>query len=194
MRLFWLLVQLLNKGKIQKVEKPKNTEFIKHYEPIHDQFCKYCRAISGNPEDTEDLIQDTILNVLESFEKIRDKSLFKPYLFKVAGNLHKMKRRRLKFKAEFNDMEIRQIVDFGQDQEYYTDFRIVYEKILSLPEKTSETLILYHISGISLDEIKKIQGGSLSGVKSRLKRGREKVLSLLSTKEQVKIALMFFTL
>jgi RNA polymerase sigma-70 factor (ECF subfamily) len=104
-----------------------------------------------------------------------------------------MKLRRLKFKAEFNDKEINQIIDFGQNQEYLTDFKIVYEKMLSLPERMAEALILYHISDLSLEEIQKIQGGSLSGVKLRLKRGREKLLSLLNTKEQMKVALMLIT-
>jgi len=62
-----------------------------------------------------------------------------------------------------------------------------------LPVKMAEALILYHISDLSMGEIQKIQGGSLSGVKLRLKRGREKLLSLLNTKEQVKVALLFIT-
>jgi len=150
-------------------------------------------SLTGNSEDGEDLLQDTILNSLEGFNKVKDKKVFKSYLFSIASNLHKMKLRRLKFKAEFNDSEINQIVDFGQNQEYLTDFKIVYGKMLSLPERMAEALILYHISDLSLEEIQKIQGGSLSGVKLRLKRGREKLLSLLNTKEQMKVALMLLT-
>lgn len=168
-------------------------EFISLYEPVHDQLSKFCRAISGNPEDGEDLLQDTILNSLEGFNNIKDKNVFKSYLFSVASNLHKMKLRRLKFKAGFNDTEMNQIIDFGQNQEYLTDFKIVYEKMFSLPVKMAEALILFHISDLSLREIQKIQGGSLSGVKLRLKRGRERLLSLLNTKEQMKVALMFIT-
>jgi RNA polymerase sigma-70 factor, ECF subfamily len=175
------------------VEKNNKIEFLNHYEPIHNQFYKYCRAISGNTEDAEDLIQDTILNVLERFDEIKNLSVFKSYVYSVASNLHKMKQRRNKFKAIFNEEEINQIVDFGQNQEHYTEFKIVYEKILSLPQKTSETLILYHISDLSIEEIQKIQGGSISAIKSRLQRGREKVLSLLNTKEQLKIAMMLLT-
>jgi RNA polymerase sigma-70 factor (ECF subfamily) len=169
-------------------------DFLKHYEPVHDQFCKYCRAISGNQVDADDLIQDSILNVLERFDKIKDLSAFKYFLFAVASNLHKKKQRRNKFKASFNEAEISQIIDFAQDQEYITEFKIVYEKILSLPEKMAETVILFHISDLSLEEIQKIQGDSLSAVKSRLQRGREKVLSLLNTKKQVTVALMLFTI
>lgn len=175
------------------MEKKNNIEFLNHYEPVHNQLYKFCRAISGNTEDAEDLIQDTLLNVLERFDEIKNLSVFKSYVFSVASNLHKMKQRRNKFKATFNEEETNQIVDFGQNQEHITEFKIIYEKILSLPAKTSETLILYHISDLSIEEIRKIQGGSISAVKSRLQRGREKVLSLLNTKEQLKLAMVLLT-
>lgn len=164
-------------------------EFLRLYEPVHNQLSKFCRAISGNTEDGEDLLQDTVLNSLEGFHKIKDRSVFKSYLFSIASNLNKMKLRRLKFRTELSDEEIKQIIDSGQNQEYLTDFKIVYAKMLSLPCRMAEALILYHISDLSLEEIRKIQGGSLSGVKLRLKRGREKLLSLLNTKEQMKVAL-----
>ena len=175
------------------MKENNKTTFLVHYEPIHDQFNKFCRAISGNSEDAKDLIQDTILNVLENFHKIKDLSAFKSYVFSVASNLHKMKQRRNKFKASFDEEEMNQIIDFGQNQEHFTEFKIVYEKILSLPAKTSETLILYHISDLSVEEIQKIQGGSISAIKSRLRRGRAKILSLLNSKEQLTVALMLLT-
>lgn len=170
------------------------TEFLSYYEPHHPSLFRFCRAISGNPADAEDLIQDTILSVMENFEKIKDRSAFKTYLFSVASNLHKMRLRRKKFKGEFNAAEVALLIDSGMNQEYETDFKIVYEHILSLPNKMSEALILFHISDLSLEEIQKIQGGSLSGVKLRLKRGREKLIAKLNTPAQVKVAMLFFTL
>lgn len=175
------------------VKNYTNEEFIKLYEPIHKQFYGFCRAISGNIDDAEDLLQDSILNVIEGFEKIRDKSAFKSYLYSVASNLHKMRIRRLKFKAKFNEDEVKKIFDSTNDQISLVDFKIIYEKILSLPQRISETLILYYISDLSLEEINKIQGGSLSGVKQRLKRGREKLVKSLNTPEQVRMALIFLT-
>ena len=139
------------------MEKRTKVEFLIHYEPVHNQLYKFCRAISGNSEDAEDLIQDSILNVLEQFDRIKDLSAFKSYLFSVASNLHKMKQRRNKYKASFNEEEVNQIIDHGQNQEHLAEFKIVYEKILSLPARTSETLILYHISDLSIEEIKQIQ-------------------------------------
>jgi RNA polymerase sigma-70 factor (ECF subfamily) len=170
------------------VEDQIKNEFIELYEPVHDQLCRYCRVIAGNTPDAEDLIQDTVLNVLVSFDKIRDKNVFKSFMFGVAGNLNKMKQRRRKAIREFSAEEINHITHYSQDQEFLTDFKIIYEKILSLPQRMAETMILFHISDLSLDEIHQIQGGSLSGVKLRLKRGREKLLALLNTPEQVKMA------
>lgn len=176
------------------MDNENKAEFLNLYEPIHNQFCKFCRIISGNPIDAEDLIQDSILNLLENINKIKDLSAFKSYLFSIASNLHKTKLRRKKFKIEFQEDELNQIIDFGQNQEYLTDYKIIYEKILVLPQRTSETMILYHIADLSIEEIRNIQGGSLSGVKMRLKRGLEKLLSILNTEKQAKIAVMLFTI
>ena len=187
-------MQLIINETIVRVTEQTKTEFLKYYEPLHNQFCKYCRAISGNPDDGDDLIQDTVLNVMEKFENIRDLSLFKSYLYSVASNLHKMKLRRNKFRASFNEAEMNQIIDFGQNPEYLTEFKIIYEKILLLPEKTAEAIVLFHISDISIEEIQKVQGDSISAVKSRLQRGREKLISLLETKKQVDLAIMLLTL
>jgi RNA polymerase sigma-70 factor (ECF subfamily) len=176
------------------VENSINKEFLTLYGAVHEQLSRFCRAISGNTNDAEDLMNDVILNVLEDFSKIRDKSAFKSYVFSIASNLNKKKKRRRKFKADFNPSEINLIADISNDQEYLTDFKIIYELILALPERTSETMILFHISDLSIEEVQNIQGGSISGVKQRLKRGREKLLSQLKTPELMKVALLFLTL
>jgi RNA polymerase sigma factor (sigma-70 family) len=187
------LCNLLENENIASVENHTKTGFIELYEPIHNQFCRFCRAISGNTEDSEDLIQDTILNALVSFDKIRDKLVFKSYMFSVAINLNRMKQRKLKFTVKLSDEETKQVIHYVQDQEYLTDFKIIYEKILSLPHRMAETIILFYISDLPIDEIQRIQGGSLSGVKLRLKRGRDKLISLLNTPEQIKMAQLFLT-
>lgn len=176
------------------MENKKRKHFLALYEANHLQLSRFCRAISGNVEDAEDLMNDTLLSVFEGFEKIKDTSAFKAYIFSVASNLNKKRFRRQKFRADFSERESNKIADASQDAEYLTDFGIVYEAILSLPEKTAETLILFHISDLPMEDIQKIQGGSLSGVKQRLKRGREKLLSLLHSPQQLKAAYLLLTL
>lgn len=171
-----------------------NNQFLKLYEPLHSSFTRYCRAISGNNSDAEDLVQDTIVTILTGFEKIKDLSSFKSYLFSVAGNLNQKRSRKKKFRGEINVKELLNLQDMKQDPELQADFRIMYEKMLSLPSRSSEALILFHISDLSLEDIQNIQGGSLSAVKQRLKRGREKLLHQLSEPAKVKAAILFLNL
>jgi len=176
------------------VKTKKHNEFLDLFTPIHVQLSRYCRAISGNTDDAKDLLSDTVLNVLENFDKIKDKSAFRSFAFTVASNLQKKKFRRMKFRAYLSDTELNSIIDHFQNQEHLADFEIIYKLILSLPDKVAETIILFHISDLSIQEIRKIQGGSISGVKQRLKRGREKLLSQIKESDQLKLAVSFLTL
>jgi RNA polymerase sigma factor (sigma-70 family) len=176
------------------VKNNKTTQFLALYEPVHNSFYRYCRIITGNNEDADDLIQDSLLVMLERHEKIGDISMFKPYLFKVAGNLYKMKRRRYKFKADFNEVKFNQLKNNEISQERAVDFQLMYDKLLLLPAKISEAMIMFYVVDLSLEEIQKIQGGTLSGVKQRLKRGREKLLAMLNTKKEMEMASFLFML
>jgi len=163
------------------------------YTPVHPHLTRFCRAISGNIADAEDLMNDTVLAALEGLPKLKDELAFKSYIFSIASNLNRMRFRRKKFSAGFNEPELACIADTSGNPEYAVDFTLIYEKMLQLPPKTSEALVLFFISDMSLEEIQKIQGGSLSGVKLRIKRGREKLLQQLSTPRQRVLACIMFS-
>jgi RNA polymerase sigma-70 factor (ECF subfamily) len=175
------------------LENLDHGKFIELYQPVHRQLSSFCRAISGNKENAEDLMNDTILVALENINKLKNTEAFKSYIFSIASNLNKMRFRRSKFHAAFDEKEISKIAD-NSNPEYVADFRIIYDAILALPEKTSEALILFHISDLSIEEIQKIQGGSLSAVKLRLKRGRERLLKSLNSPKVKEFAVMFLSL
>lgn len=161
------------------------------YRPLHQHLYAFCRALCGNEADAADLLQDTALNTMQNMHRLKDPGAFRAFVFSIARNLYKMKMRRKKFKVEYSPKEAESITGSTNDPELLTDFSIVYETMQKLPQRTAEALILFHISDVSLKDIQKIQGGSLSGVKLRLKRGREKLMTLLSTPEHSKILVLF---
>ncbi len=67
----------------------------------------------------------------------------------------------------------------NQSPEMRLDIEALDRALARLPEKQREAVILFEISGLSLAEIRDVQGGSLSGVKSRIVRGREQLAVLL---------------
>ncbi len=71
------------------------------------------------------------------------------------------------------------LLDNGATAEHKLEIKELYEAMQELPEKQRETIVLFEISGLSLNEIMEIQGDSLSAVKSRLVRGREKLSQIL---------------
>lgn len=157
------------------MEQSGKNQFLALYEPVHSELGRYCRAISGNKERAEDLMHDTLLVALEKFHQVKKPESFKYYLFGIAGNLHKMRIRKEKMKVELDEYEIHALMDEGLSSDQLTDFQLMYERLLQLPGRTAETLMLFYVSDLSLEEIRKVQGGNLSAVKQRLKRGREKL-------------------
>lgn len=176
------------------MQNENHNSFLELYRPLHLDLFRFCRALTRNREDAEDLVNDTVLAVHQSFDKIRDRNAFKSYLFSVAGNLNKMKVRSRKNVIALDESEMLHLTDSSMHPEYITEFNLIHSEILKLPAKTSEAIILFHILGFRLDEIRTIQGGSLSGIKLRLKRGREKLLDALNEPAIKKVITYFLNL
>ena len=156
------------------------TRFLELYEPIHTQFYRYCEVMVKNNEMAKDLQSDVILAAYESFGKLRNPESFKFYLFGIARNIFRKNLKRNKVQTKYEMSNHEQQHDDSASMEMNVDIRLLYDKLDMLPVKQKEALILFEISGFSLKEIKDIQGGSLSGVKLRLSRGRQKLKKLLS--------------
>ena len=160
--------------------KQLQRRFLELYEPIHAQFHRYCEVMVKNPEMAKDLQGDVILAAYESFNTLRNPASFKYFLFGIARNTFRknLKRNKVHAKYEMNNNEPQ--AHDGASIETNVDVGLLYDKLDMLNPKQKEALILFEISGFSLKEIKEIQGGSLSGVKLRLKRGRQKLKELFS--------------
>jgi RNA polymerase sigma-70 factor (ECF subfamily) len=173
----------LNIIRKQILRDKREEYFMSLYKPIHSSLGKYCIGITGNRYDSEDLMNDTVLSIYKNLDKIKNKEAFKAYAFKTARNLYKMSKRRNKFQAVYDEVEVRKMAAHIGNIERQTDFSIIYENILKFPEKTKEAMILFYISDLSNEQIREIQGGSLSGVKLRIKRGREKLIIKMRTQK-----------
>ena len=143
------------------------------YTPCHQAFSRYCRGITGNREDARDLAGETILIVFENLDKLRKKDSFKAYLFGVARRLRLNQLRRNKFRSEYNEKEAWLLMSDDPAPDVHPDVELLYEYLAKLPAKQKEAFLLFELSGFSNEEIRKLQGGTISGVKTRLRRARE---------------------
>jgi RNA polymerase sigma-70 factor (ECF subfamily) len=131
-------------------------------------------------EMAKDLQSDVILAAYENFDSLRKPESFKYFLFGIARNIFRKRLSRNKIRERFDILNRQHQYDAGSELETNVDIGLLYEKMDLLPTKQKEALILFEISGFALKEIQEIQGDSLSAVKLRLSRGREKLKELLS--------------
>jgi len=170
--------EIKNTLDIQK-HKEKQDRFLRLLMPVYEQLARVARAMVNSREDARDLISETVLAAFERFEELRDDKAFISYLFTIARRTAKRRRSRAKLFGEYDQQAAEQIRDIQNQPGTSVDVQLLYDALAKLPEKQREAVILFEISGFSLEEIREMQGGSLSGVKSRIARGREKLARLL---------------
>jgi RNA polymerase sigma-70 factor (ECF subfamily) len=164
----------------------KQEQFMHLYEPAHERLSRFVHSMVWNREDAKDVIADTVLKAYENFEKLEKKEAFLYFLFGIASNVAKHRNRRMKFWASYDkDGFENNIVDDSYDVYRKMEVDVLYKAMSRLPEKQREALSLFEISGFSIAEIRQIQGGSVSGVKSRLVRARQELAHLLKTEYKV---------
>ena len=168
-------------------QSERQEEFLKLLEPVYPKLSRYSLAVTRNVAEAEDLTSDTVLIALEQFDKIDNKDHFAGFLFKVASRLHKRRRHRERFRISYDQKTVEAKEDITPMPDQAAEIAIVMVALDKLPLKIRETVVLFDVTDLSLEEIRNIQGGSLSGVKSRLKRGREMVQKYLGITDASKI-------
>jgi RNA polymerase sigma-70 factor (ECF subfamily) len=153
--------------------KDTQEEFLDLYKSIHESFARFCHARAYGLMDPEDLISESVLKALESFNQLRNKEAFLSFMFSIAKNIVNGKHRRQKFKGTYNEAHAHMIPDEGIDVEMKYDVAVLYEALNKLSKKEKEAIVLFEISGFSIKEVADIQNSGESAVKQRLKRGRE---------------------
>jgi RNA polymerase sigma-70 factor, ECF subfamily len=153
------------------------------YEPVHARLSRFVQTIVWNRDDAKDVISETVLITFEKFEKVTDPEKFLYFLFGVATNVVRKKNRRKKFWGVFSEEQSEQLPD-----EQLADDRLLrkelHDALQKLKGKQREAIVLFEISGFSIKEIAQMQGLSESGVKSNLKRGKEKLAGFLTDTSQ----------
>lgn len=160
----------------------KKAIFLKAYEPCHDQFIRYCTALSFAKMDTEDLVQDVLLSAYEHFEKIKRKDQLLHYLIRAARNRSISRWRKSKIQTELLEQHSNQLIAKGTGPEQLVDIQLLYRQLNQLPEKQRDAIMLFEISGFSIKEIAQIQNSSEAAVKTRLSRGRKKLRERMEEK------------
>ena len=76
--------------------RKKQKEFLELYEPIHDDFERFCRARVYGDMDFRDLMNETLLRAYQKFEELRSKEAFFSYLLSISVRILANNKRKRK--------------------------------------------------------------------------------------------------
>ena len=142
-----------------------------------------------NPEDAEDVLQDTFLRAYRGIKAFQGNSTFSTWIYRIAANSALMRLRKKQLPTvSIEDADEREtpvsIVDWkpGPVEQLLTKetLQAMDEAIEALPPEFRQVFILRDVEELSNAEVAEILDLSVAAVKSRLHRARLKVRNRLA--------------
>lgn len=147
-----------------------------------DYIYRFCRKITINKDDSDDLYQQTFLKALEVRERIDKNNNPKSFLISIAINLWKNNMRksyrqsRITRNISVNEEVNMDILDKSINVENEIVFKelecVVNKVISSIKDKYRIPIIMYYNAEMNIEEISKSLKIPKGTVKSRLYKGR----------------------
>jgi RNA polymerase sigma factor (sigma-70 family) len=142
--------------------------------------------LTGRREEAQDVLQETMIKLLDRIAAFRGDSPFWGWLRQIAVNEALMlMRRRGKFvvEGEFDEAALSDGEQLLPPRA--ADAAILARTLAELPGATRSVLWLYHAEGYTHEEIAAAMGKSLSFSKSQLARGTRRLRVLLELEPEV---------
>lgn len=146
----------------------------------------FCRQITGNCEEGEDLYQDTFMKALELKDKIDMDQNPKSYLLSIAIRIWRNRRRKFAWRQRIAGCESiteETVTDYSDEVKLWEgpeetvlireEQELVKQCILKLEEKYRIPVYLYYSAQLTLKEIAKVLKLPEGTVKSRLHKARK---------------------
>ena len=139
---------------------------------------RYARALVGNREDADDLVQDTLERALAKSSLWRGVADMRAWLFGMMHNLYVDGVRRPKLRSVALDDDTPEVALAPTQGEYLAvvDLQAALEK-LSVEQR--EIILLIALEDMSYAEVAVALGIPMGSVMSRLSRGRERLRRLM---------------
>ncbi len=155
--------------------------FLDTYEPLRPELYRYCRQLTRNPWDAEDLAQDALLRAFATLGQLGEAPVRpRAWLFRVASNLWIDRLRRRRPEQPLQEEAARATASHPLAAREAAGTLLVR---LSPQERAA--LVLKDAFELSLEEIAEVLSTTTGSVKAALHRGRGKLLEPQPEPERV---------
>ena len=143
-----------------------------------DALFRAAKAILRSDEDAEDAVQEAICTAFARRDSLREMDKFRPWVLRILTNkcYDACRKRR-------NTVDLEAAGEVPAATGLDTAERLsLWQAVMSLSDDLRATVTLFYYDGMSVREIGGILGISEAAVKTRLRRGRERLRLLLDEK------------
>ena len=158
-------------------EIPAWNELSPLLEPIYADALLFARRIAGSNAEGDDVFQEAVLRAARKLSTLRDPARFKPWMYSVVVSVHRTRCRRAFWTRWISRDESHD--EPGDDGSRWADEQASAKRataaLATLAPPQREAIVLFELHGYSIEEIAEIQDASISSVKSRLARGRDRL-------------------
>lgn len=138
----------------------------------------FARTLTRNAAEADDLLQETLLRALSNIHQFSPGTNLKAWLFAIVRNTfysnYRKTRREVTSALEQPSGSVSEPA-----QEWSLKVKAVHDALERLPADQREALILIGGAGLSYEEAASVCGCALGTIKSRVSRGRVRLLELL---------------
>lgn len=172
---------------VSKIQAGRNDLFPELVRRYERQLYNFGMKMCGKPQDAEDVVQDTFLNVFRYLDSFRYETKFKNWLYRIATSTCIKKRRKSKY-APDRELSLDEFMPQDEaavehqppawatlplDQVLNEELgQTLMNAVLELPEKYRLVLVLRDIEGFSTGESAQILNLTAANIKVRLHRAR----------------------
>ncbi len=130
-------------------------------------------------EQAKDCLQETFIKVWQKFDAYSGKSALYTWVYRIATNEALQALRKRKPTEEVSELHLAQAPSISEDANAILEK--LYAALANLPEKQRLVFHLRYFDELSYDELTKVLGGSIGGLKANYHHAVKKIESFLKT-------------
>jgi RNA polymerase sigma-70 factor (ECF subfamily) len=152
---------------------------------------RFAHALTGNPEQADDLVQDACLRALSRIDLWQPGTRLDSWMYRIAQNIWLDRLRANKVRGETVDLDATEGIA-GSDGRVVTESELTLQAVAAamgrLPPEQRATVALVCIEGASYKEAAEISGVPVGTVMSRLARARRALNAILDQTQRAPAA------
>ena len=163
---------------IERSKQGDTRAFSQLYSQYAEDLFRFSIYMMGNRQDAEDVLQEAVLAAWRNIHTLNDTNLFKGWIFKILSN--RCKTELMKKNKHPDTLPVEEYEFLVGGDEFSFDCAELKEALESLTPPDGQIIMLSVIGGFKSEELSEIYGMPASTIRSRQKRGLEKLKTLLS--------------